>query len=296
MKVFVTGATGFLGQAITRTLLAHGHSVVALARSTASADKVKAAGSIPLVGSLADVALLTKAAQDCDAVIHTAFHHDFLSPSYDFPAAAKQDLAALQAFVDGVKGTSKPIVAANGLIGGKPNTVMLETDEKGPGARTPAETLFRDAAKEGVRGITVRLGPSVHGDGDYAFVPALIDGAKKNGYAMYVDDKAYWSPVHRDDAAELFLLAIEKELPGGTVLHGAEDDVVNTKDIAEVIGRKLGVEVKQITKQEAMGLYGFIGVAFGTYIVASNEVTKRLTGWEVKQKTLLADLEEGTYF
>jgi nucleoside-diphosphate-sugar epimerase len=296
MKVFVTGATGFLGSAVTRTLLAHGHTVVALARSPTSASKVKVFGASPLIGNLTDLALLTKAAEDCDAVIHTAFHHDFLSPSYDFPAAAREDREALQALVDGVRGTNKPIVAANGLPGGKPNTILLETDEKGPGPRTGAEELFKKAAGDGVRGITIRLGPSVHGDGDYAFIPTLIDGARKNGFAMYVDENAFWSPVHRDDAAELFRLAIEKDLPGGTVLHGSEDPACNTKNIAEVIARKVGVEVKQVTKQEAMGLYGFIGMAFGTYLVGSNELTKKLTGWEVQQKGLLADLEEGTYF
>lgn len=292
MKVFVTGATGFVGSAVTRTLLSHGHSVVGLARSEESANKIKAAGATPLLGTLHDHAILTQAAKDVDAIIHTAFIHDFLSPTFDAARNAQVDVDALKAMVEGIRGTNKPLVATNGMMDGPKDRPIAEDDVKSGENRVAVEDYFREQGKQGVKTIMIRLAPSVHGPNDWGFVPALIGSAKRNGFSMLVDESVNWIGVHVKDAAELYRLAIEKDIPGGTFLHAVEDQPTPTKAIAELIAEKTGVPVKKVTTQEAMGMLGFIGLAFSQDLSAQKAKTVELTGWKVKEPGLLEDMKD----
>lgn len=202
----------------------------------------------------------------------------------------------MKAIVAGIKGTNKPFVATNGLMGGPTDRPIKENDVKAGRVRTAPEDYFREAARDGVKTITIRLAPSVHGDGDWGFIPILIKGAKRNGFAMLVDETKSWVGCHVDDAADLYRLAIEKDLAGGTVLHAVEDEIAPTKDIAELIATKTGLPVKNVSPDEAKDLFGFIGVAFAQDLWADKKKTVKLTGWQVKQVTLIEDMKKGRYF
>ncbi|KAF2182744.1 NAD-dependent epimerase/dehydratase [Zopfia rhizophila CBS 207.26] len=298
MKVFVTGASGFVGTQVTKELLKHGYEVLGLARSDASAQKLKSLGATPHPGSLDDLASLTAGAKAADAVVHMAFIHDFLAPDHDFARNCATDIAALEALAEGVRGTNKVFINTHGTIVGKDGAVLTETTPKEPGLpRNASEDLFVKFGQEGLKAITIRLSPSVHGVGDPSFVPALIGGAKATGESIYVDENARWPSVSKYDAAVLYRLAIEnaEKIPNGQFLHAIEDVSHLTKDIAELIGKKLGVPVKQVTMEEAIKRLGFIGYALSTNNLVTKEETEKLTGWKIKGNTLLEDIEEN-YF
>lgn len=298
MKVFITGASGFIGTAVTKELLSHGHTVIGLARSDKSAQKLKALGATPLSGSLDDLATLTAGAKAADAVIHTAFIHDFTSPDHDFNRNAAKDIAALEALAEGVRGTTKPLISSHGTLVGKDGTVLMESTPKEPGnPRNDAEDLFKKLGEEGLKAITIRCSPSVHGVGDPNFVPALIAGAKASGESIYVDENAKWPTVALNDVAVLYRLAVEKAdgIPNGQVLHGIGSEH-STKEIAELIGRKLGVPVKKVSLEEAMKRFGFIGWALATNNPATKVETEKLTGWKTEGLTLLEDMEKNYTF
>ena len=296
MKVFITGASGFIGSYLTTELIEHGHTVIGLARSDASAKTIQAAGAVPHRGDLGDHASLAAAAREADAIIHCAFIHDFASPDHDIHRNAAVDVAAFQAMADAIKGTNKHIISTNGSLGGETGVVLTEDTPKREGDyRKPPEALVASLGRQGMRTILIRLPPTVHGVGDVNFMPALIGAAKRNGYSMYVDDgEATWPTVNVRDVVKLYRYAIEHELPGGTVLHGT-DKQVKTKEFAAMIGKKLGVPTKSVTIEEAQAQLGFIGWALGTDNPMTKEKTVALTGWECKNIGLLENLDKN-YF
>jgi nucleoside-diphosphate-sugar epimerase len=297
MRVFVTGATGFIGSAVVQELLGNGHKVVGLARSDKSAAALEAAGAEAFRGTLEDTDGLKEAARNADGVIHTGYIHDF-SPTANPAAAAAVDGAAIAAFGDALAGTSKPLVVASGLPA-KPGVLITEDDRAPENAAYPrvSELTAVALAGRGVRVAVVRQPPSVHGAGDPHFVTAFIGIARATGLSAYVGDGAnVWSAVHRLDAARLFRIALEKA-PAGTLLNAVGDEGVPFREIAEVIGRHLDVPVKSITAAAAAGHFpGAFGVFAQFNAPASSARTQQRFGWRPAQPGLIADLDLGHYF
>ena len=299
MRVFVTGATGWIGSVVVRELLSTGHQVTGLARSDASAVKVTAAGAEVFMGSLEDTDGLKVAAAGADGVIHTGYVHDF-SPTGDPAAAAALDERVIAAFADALEGTGKPLVVASGLPPAPAGGVSTE-EVRSPD--NPAHPRFSEraalaAAERGVRASVVRLPPSVHGEGDYWFVPIFIDIARKTGVSAYIGDGSnVWPAVHRVDAATLFRLALE-EAPAGTLLNAVADEGVPFREIAETIGRHLGVPAKSVTSEEAREQFGALAGFAATDVPASSAITRERFGWNPVEPGLIADLDApaGYYF
>jgi nucleoside-diphosphate-sugar epimerase len=297
MRVLVTGATGFIGSAVVRELLGNGHQVTGLARSDKAAAAVTAAGAEVFRGSLEDTDGLRDAARSADGVIHAGYIHDF-SPTANPAAAAAVDGAAIAAFGEALAGSGKPLVVASGLPAPEPGQVATEEVRAPENSHYPrvTEQAAVPLAGQGVRVSVVRLPPSVHGEGDYAFIPALIGIARAKGLSAYIGDGAnVWPAVHRLDAARLFRLALE-EAPAGTLLNAVGDPGVPFLEIAETIGRHLDVPVKSITAQEAPGHFGGFAVFAAFHVPASSARTQERFGWRPVEPGLIADLDQGHYF
>jgi nucleoside-diphosphate-sugar epimerase len=297
MRVFVTGATGFIGSAVVQDLLAAGHQVVGLARSDQGAQALTALGVEVHRGSLQDPDSLRTGAADADGVIHTAYIHDF-SPTANPAAAAQADGDAIAAVGEALAGSGQPLVVASGLPAPVAGRAVTEADavEVNPAWPRVSERAALAFADRGVRVSAVRLPPSVHGAGDYAFVPALIRIAREKGLAAYIGDGSnVWPAVHRLDAARLFRLAVEAA-PAGARLNGVGDEGVPFRDIATTIGRHLDVPVKSIPAEEAGAHFGTFAVFAQFDVPASSAGTRRLLGWEPVHPGLVADLDEGHYF
>ncbi len=287
MRVFVTGATGFVGSAVVRELIGAGHHVLGLARSDAGAASLAAAGVDVLRGSLEDVESLKRGAAAADGVIHTAFIHDFTT----FAANAEIDKIAIAAMADTLAGTDKPLLVTSGCLG-------LPTEDATPPVGFPrkSEEAGLAAAAKGIRAMVIRLPPSVHGDGDHGFVPALIELAREKGFSMYVGEGANpWSAVHRLDAAKLYRLALEKGVAGARY-HGIGDEGIPTRELAEIIGKRLNVPAVSKTPEEATQLLGFIGHVLALGGRTSSAQTRERLGWKPIEPGLVADLEHGRYF
>ena len=297
MRVFVTGATGFIGSAVVRDLLDAGHQVVGLARSETGTAALTAAGAEVLRGSLEDLDSLRSGAADSDGIIHTAYIHDF-SENADPAAAAAVDRAAIAALGEGLAGTGKPVVVAAGLPP-KPGVIVTEDDEAPENPQYPrfSEQAAIAVTNRGVRASVVRMPPSVHGEGDPNFAAALIGIARAKGLAAYVGDGVnMWSAVHRLDAARLFRMALE-QAPAGAMLNAVGDEGVPFREIAEVIGQHLDVPVKSITADEAPSHFGMPFAIFAQFNApASSARTQEQFGWRPVQPGLIADLDEGHYF
>jgi nucleoside-diphosphate-sugar epimerase len=291
MRIFVTGASGFVGSAVVRELLRAGHQVVGLARSDASASAVKVAGAEVQRGDLADLDVLRHGASSSDGVIHLGFIHDFAN----FAMAAERDRAAIQAMAAALAGSNRPLVVTSGTLGaGAPGTLGTE-DDPGDATRRFSESAL-DAAPPGVRRVVVRLPPTVHGDGDHGFVPQLIQIAREKGISGYPGQGTNrWSAVHRLDAATLFRLGIEAA-PAGARLHAAAEEAIPSRRIAEAIGTKLGVPVQPIPSERVIEHFGWLGAFFSIDKPASSAKTRDLVGWKPTQIGLIQDLEQGTYF
>lgn len=292
MRVFVTGATGFIGSAVVRELLEGGHQVVGLARSDKSAEALTAAGAEAHHGDLDDLDSLREGAGSADGVIHLAFKHDFAS----FEAAAAADSLAIEAMGSVLKGTGKPFVATSGTLMLIPG--ILGTEEQASTQSTPrrSEETALALASHGVRSSIVRLAPSVHGKGEQGFVPTLIKIARQKGVSAYVGDGLIrWPAVHQLDAARLFRLVLEKgEM--GAIYHGVADEGVPFRDIASVIGRHLNLPVASITREEADVHFGWLSFAASTDNPASSALTRERLGWQPVHPGLIPDLEQGHYF
>ncbi|QDA59249.1 SDR family oxidoreductase [Hymenobacter jejuensis] len=291
MRVFVTGASGFIGSAIVQELRGAGHQVLGLARSEASAQALTAAGAEVHRGTLEDVDSLRRGAAAADGVIHAAFIHDFSQ----YMAAGETDRLAIEALGEALSGSDRPLVVTAGLAGfalGRPAT---EEDTPAAGPRMSEQTALKLAA-QGVRASVVRLAASVHDDGDYGFVPTLIRIAREKGVAAYLGEGLNrWPAVHRLDAAHLFRLVLEQGA-AGACYHGAADEGVPLRDIAAVIGRHLDVPVVSKSPEEAADHFGWMARFVGMDAPASSALTQQRLGWHPSHRSLLADLEHGRYF
>jgi nucleoside-diphosphate-sugar epimerase len=294
MRVFVTGGTGWIGSAVVPELIDAGHEVVGLARSDVAAEALTAAGARAHRGTLDDLDGLRAAATAADGVIHLAFKHD-VAFSGDFEAASDADRRAIETFGAALEGTDRPLVIASGLAGLKPGAVATEQDMPDPaspaGHRILSERTALALAGSGVRSSSVRLAPSVHGEGDHGFVARLVDIARETGVSGHVGDGANrWPAVHRRDAARLLRLALESA-PAGSVLHAAAEQGVPTRAIAEAIGRQLDLPVAPVDPEHL----GWLGGFFGMDVQASSAHTRELLGWQPMEPGLLDDLEQGRY-
>ena len=295
MRVFVTGASGFIGSAVVPELLAAGNQVTGLARSDASAAALAAAGAQAHRGSLSDPDGLRAAAGAADGVIHLAF-----GGFADGPAAGQEDLRAIEAMGDALAGTGKPLVLAAGLLGltaGRPATEHDTLDPASPvAAARPGMLAATSLAARGVRSAVVRLAPTVHGDGDHAFIPQLIATARDKGVSGYIGDGSNrWPAVHRLDSAHLFHLALGSA-PAGSTLHAVADEGVPIRDIAEVIGRHLDVPVAAISPEDAAGHFTWLAHFLAADSPASSTLTRELLDWHPTQPGLIDDLDQGHYF
>jgi nucleoside-diphosphate-sugar epimerase len=292
MRVFITGATGFIGSAVVDELIGAGHQVIGLARSDAGAKQLTAAGAGVQRGSLEDLDSLKRGAAESEGVIHLAFIHDFT----DFAANCAKDKAAIETLGGVLAGSNRPLVVSSGVLGlaqGRPGT---EEDVPTDAFPRKSEETGLSFAPLGVRASVIRLAPSVHGDGDHGFVPQLINGARAKGFASYIGDgKNRWPAVHRLDAARLYRLALEKGTAGGRY-HGVAEEGVPIRDIAEIIGKRLSVPAVSKSAEEVVGALGFIGQVLAMDAPSSSKLTQERLGWRPTQPGLIADLERGTYF
>ena len=296
MRVFLTGATGFIGSAIVPELINAGHQVLGLARSEAAAKQLAAAGTEAHRGDLTDPASLAAGARACDGVIHTAFIHDFAN----MPASSATDRDAIDAMGAALAGSDRPLVVTSGIGIVGPGIVAAEEDERDPNApgahRLAAEFKTLALAERGVRATVVRLPPSVHGAGDYGFVPMLIKIAREKGISAYVGTgQNRWPAVHRLDAAHLYRLAVE-QAAAGSKLHGVGEEGVPTIEIATAIGRHLNIPIVTQSPDEAANHFGWIARFFAFDCPATSTQTQQQLGWQPTQPGLLADLDQGHYF
>jgi nucleoside-diphosphate-sugar epimerase len=295
MRVFVTGATGWIGSATVDELLEAGHEVVGLARSDASAAQLGKKGATALRGDLDDLGSLRRGASEADAVVHLANKHDWANPA----ESDRAERAAVETILEALAGTGRPLVLANGISGLVQGRPALETDPspaEGPDAdRGGSENLALGYVDRGVRTVIVRFAPSVHGAGDWGFVNFLVAAARERGVSGYIGDgSAAWSAVHRSDAARLIRLGLE-QAPAGTRLHAVAEESIATAAIAEAIGAALDLPVKSVAAEDADDHFGFVASFFEMTMTASSERTRALLGWTPTGPTLVEDIEAGAY-
>ena len=292
MRVFVTGASGFIGSAVVSELVSAGHDVLGLARSDSSAQAVEGAGAQVHRGDLDNLESLRAGAESADGVIHLAFNHDFT----DYTGAAETDRRAIDTLGEVLIGSDRPFVVTSGLAGFALGRTMTEDDAADPYSPRASEQAALAFTSRGVRVSVLRLPPSVHGEGDHGFVPRLIDIAREKAVSGYPGTGSNrWPAVHRFDAARLFRLALESA-PAGARLHAIGDEGVPVREIAGAIGRNLGLPVTSIASEAAADHFGWLGVFFSLDLPASSTVTRELLGWHARRPGLLDDLDEGHYF
>jgi nucleoside-diphosphate-sugar epimerase len=298
MRVFVTGASGWIGTAVVAELQSAGHQVVGLARSDASASALQSADVEVVRGSLDDLDTLRDTAAGADGVIHLAFRHDLIYTG-DFPGAIAADRAAIGALGAALADSGKPLLIASGTgaLGG--DGVATEDTQPGGGEHAAAGRMDNERALlelPGVRPVSVRLPPTVHGTGDPGFIALIVAAARESGEASYVGDGSNaWAAVHRSDAARVFRLALE-QAPAATVLHAVGEEGVPFRVIAEAIGRGLDLPVTALDPADAPARFGFLGGFAGTDMRASSAQTQARLGWTPTGPTLLEDLDAGAYF
>ena len=293
MKVFVTGASGFIGSVTVRELTGAGHQVIGLARSDKSAALVASLGAEVLRGDLDDLDSLRRGTQAADGVIHTAYMHG----STDFATASEADRRAIEAIGAILAGSDHPFVVSAGTPGLVEGRVVTEDDAAEPTIGRFSEVAALALASQGVRVSVLRLPRSVHGEGDYhGFIPRLINIARSKGVAGYLGDGSYrWPAVHRLDAARLYRVALESA-PAGTRLHAIGDDAIPVRNIVSAIGRHLNLPVTSMPLSEADDQFGFLGRVLTFDCPSSSALTQERFGWHPEQPGLLADMEQGHYF
>jgi nucleoside-diphosphate-sugar epimerase len=293
MKIFVTGATGFIGSAIVQELIGAGHKVLGLARSDEGAKSLAAAGAEVHRGDLKDLQSLRSGAATADGVIHTAFIHDFAN----YAPAAETDRLAIETLGDALAGSERPLIVTSGtVLVQRSGPLATEQDAPIPTFPRKSELAVAALASRGLRVSVLRLPPSVHGDGDHGFVPALINLAREKRDSAYIGDGLNrWPAVHRFDAAHLYRLVLEKGSAGASY-HAIGDEGIPFKDIAGVIGRRLRVPVVSKSHEQAADRFTWLAHFVGMDSPASSKLTEEKLGWQPKQPGLIADLERGTYF
>jgi len=296
MRVFVTGATGFIGSAIVAELLGAGHQVVGLARSDTAAEALAAAGAEVQRGSLEDLAALAEGAARADGVVHTAFTN--VSPTSDYATAARADAAAIGALGDALAGTDRPLVVTSGTaLASVSGRIATEEDPANWGPRVAGEEAVHALVERGVNASVVRLSSAVHdGKADRrGFVPRLVSIARDKGVSAYVGDGANrWTGTHRLDAAVLFRLALEQAKPGAT-FHGVADEGDPLRRVAQVIGNGLGLPTTSVSDEEAADHFGHMVLFVTLDDWTSSEQTKARLGWRPEHLGLIDDIEHGGY-
>ncbi|MDN5286168.1 MAG: 3-beta hydroxysteroid dehydrogenase [Mucilaginibacter sp.] len=297
MRVFVTGATGFIGSAIVKELIEAGHQVLGLTRSDSGANALIAAGAEVHHGTLGDLESLRSGTAMCDGVIHTAFIHDFSK----FQENCETDRRVIQAIGSVLAGSDRPLIVTSGTGLGSPAPGELAVEGHVPTSKTThhpriaSEEAAAEVAAQGVNVSIMRLPPSVHDKGDKGFMSILIGIARKTGVSAYIGEGVNrWPAVHRLDAAHLYRLALEKDIAG--TYHAVGDTGIPTRDIAEVIGRHLNVPTVSISPEEAASHFGWFAGFFGADVPASAKLTEERLGWQSTHSGLIADLEQGHYF
>ncbi|TXK19762.1 SDR family oxidoreductase [Homoserinibacter sp. GY 40078] len=295
MRIFVTGATGWIGSASVAELLSRGHEVVGLARSDESASKLQAAGAAAVRGELTDLEVLHSAAAESDGVLHLGFVHDFDRHH----ESGLIERAAVETIGEALVGSDRPFVMACGLAGyalGRPITEQDATPFSGPDAmRGGSEQLALSFAERGVRSVAARFAATVHGPGDFGFVRVLADLARSTGVAGYPGAGTnHWPAVNRVDAASLVATLVE-EAPAGTVAHAVAEEGIETREIARMLGDAAGVPVRSIPEAEVAAHFGWIGRFFTAELAASSAITRERFGWEPTHATLAEDVAAGAY-
>ncbi len=296
MRVFVTGATGWVGSAVIEELRGAGHTVVGLARSDAAAAALDAAGVAVHRGSLEDLDSLRAGAAAADAVVHTAFNHDFSR----FAENGAAERSAIDALGSALAGTDRPLIVTSGVALVAPGRTVTEDDVRDPGAAhfpRDAESPAAAAAARGVRVSVIRLSPSVHGAGEHhGFVPIVIGLAREHGVSAYVGDgDNRWPGVHRRDAARLYRLALERGAEHA-VYHAVADEGVPFREIAGVIGRRLNLPVVSISGDDVDKHFGWFAMFARVDAPASSAKTRQSLGWQPTEPALLDDVDSAAYF
>ncbi|BAV09583.1 Nucleoside-diphosphate-sugar epimerase [Filimonas lacunae] len=296
MRVFVTGASGFVGSAVVAELVRAGHQVLGLVRSDSGAEKVKNAGAEPFPGDVNDLENLKKGAAQCDAVIHTAFNHDFSR----FKQNCEDDRKVIAALGEALTGTNKPLVVTSAV--GLLNNGCLVTEDDVPPVgsdvmpRVATEEATRAVAAQGVNAYILRLPPSTHGEGDHGFVSMLIGMAKQNGESAYVAaGENFWPAAHRFDAAVLYRLIVEQQ-PAQKVFHAVAEQGIPFKDIAVTIGKGLALPTKSKESKDAETHFTWFLHFASMNCPSSSAKTREVLGWNPQQPGLLEDMVAGKYF
>ena len=295
MRVFVTGATGWVGSTVVQDLIAAGHQVLGLCRSDDKAAALAAAGARVHPGTLQDLDSLKSGASQSDAVIHTAFNHDFSK----FAENSADEQRAIEAIGVVLEGSDRPLIATSGMALLAPGGIATEQRPPRPASasfpRNPEAAIAALVAR-GVCATTVRLPPSVHGHGDHGFVPILIGIARQKGVSAYIGDGVNrWPAVHRLDAARVYRLALERGVEAGP-FHAVAEEGVPFKEIAEVIGRRLNIPVVAQSPEAAAEHFGWFARFAAIDCAASSERTRSLLGWRPEQPGLIADVDHPAYF
>jgi nucleoside-diphosphate-sugar epimerase len=298
MRLFVTGASGWIGSAVVGELLAHNHQVLGLARSDASAERIAATGAEVQRGEVTNLDVLRDAAAECDGVVHLAFRHD-IAFSGDFETAVASDHAAIETIGDALAGTGKPLAIASGLAGVRAGDTATEDDRPQPtpgaGGRVINERTALALAERGVRSMSVRFAPTVHGAGDHGFIAHIVAADRERAAAAYVGDgDNRWAAVHVTDAACLVRLGVERA-PAGSVLHAAGEEGIAFRDIAEAIGHRLQLPTTSLPAEQAGEHFGFLGAFVTLDAPAASTHTRELLGWEPTGPGLIADINAGAY-
>jgi nucleoside-diphosphate-sugar epimerase len=304
MKVFVTGASGFIGSALTKELLAHGHTVVGLARSDASAAAITALGAEVHRGDLEDLDSVRAGAKAADGVAHLAFDHAIMAT--DYAVAAQKDNAAIAAIGEVLAGTNKPFVVSSGtlLVGPTKGAPATEDDaallEGHTAVRGRSEVITLDLAKQGVRSAVIRLPPTVHGANvqAFSFIRMITGAAAKNGYAGYVGDgTTRWPAANVLDVAVLYRLVLENGAPG-LRYHAAADEGNVMREIAEAVGAHLRIPVKPVAPDAGAAYWGFpfLDAILGQDNFTSSALTRERTGWKPTCPSMIDELKAGKYF
>lgn len=286
MHVFVTGATGWLGSKVVKELIESGHEVTGLVRSKNKVDALSDLGAKFVVATLEDLDILRTAADNADAVIHTAFNHDFSK----FIENCEQDRRVIETLGEALVGSNRPLLVTSGLSGLTRGST--ESDTPNPASPRKSEFAARALAERGVRAATVRLPPSVHGVGDHGFVPILVNKAKETGVSAYLGNgDNLWAGVHRLDAARVYRLALEQGVTE-SVYHAVADEAVAFNAIAELIGKHLGLPVESRDRDH----FGWFANMAGADMSVSSVVTRELLGWTPVGPSLLDDLDQPAYY